>query len=156
MAKIAKQQSKTKNTAVAKFFISTGLTIATYIGLTKAKHKYTENKIRKNILKEEQAKRNDNTQNPSFKGLGKTIQGFAFSPVKNMWILDGAITGERLADSRSPQEFIGYFIKEMSTLCFMYYAGGKIQDALEKYAHSKYNKSIGLDVPRFWKNILKI
>ncbi len=142
MAKIAKQQSKTKNTAVAKFFISTGLTIATYIGLTKAKHKYTEDKIRKNILKEEQEKKN---ANPSFKGLGKTIQSFAFSPVKNMWILDGAITTERLTDSRSPQEFAGYAIKEVSLLLMLYYVGEKIQELCEKYAHKKYNKSIGLD-----------
>ena len=62
------------------------------------------------------------------------VETFAFSPVKNMWILDGAITGERLKDSRSPQELIGYGIKEGFTLCFMYYAGDKIQQALENYA----------------------
>ena len=39
---------------------------------------------------------------------------------QNMWILDGFITGERLKDSRSPQEFVGYGIKEASTLFFMY------------------------------------
>ena len=74
------------------------------------------------------------TKGPSFKGLGKAVEYFAFSPVRNMWILDGAITGERLKDSRSPQEFIGYSIKEASTLLFMYYAGGKIQELLEKKA----------------------
>ena len=73
------------------------------------------------------------------------MESFAFSPVKNMYILDGFITGERLKDSRSTQEFIGYGIKEASTLCFMYYAGGKIQELLEKQAAKKYNKSIGLD-----------
>ena len=62
-----------------------------------------------------------------------------------MWILDGAITGERLADSRSPQEFAGYSIKEGLYLFFMYYAGGKIQEYLEKRADKKYSKSSGLD-----------
>ena len=59
-------------------------------------------------------------ENPSFKGIGEVVKNFAFSPVKNMWILDGAITGERLADSRSPQEFMGYSIKEGLYLFFMY------------------------------------
>ena len=72
------------------------------------------------------------------------MEYFAFSPVRNMWILDGAITAERLKDSRSPQEFIGYGIKEASTLCFMYYAGGKIQEFLEKQAEKRGN-SIALD-----------
>ena len=62
-----------------------------------------------------------------------------------MWILDGFITGERLKDSRSPQEFFGYGIKEAATLCFMYYAGDKIQESLEKAAQEKHNKSIALD-----------
>jgi hypothetical protein len=62
-----------------------------------------------------------------------------------MWILDGAITGERLKDSRSPQELVGYGIKEAFTLCFMYYAGDKIQSYMENQANKKHNKSIGLD-----------
>ena len=89
----------------------------------------------------------ENKQNsaPSFKGLGNIVEKFAFSPVKNMWILDGAITTERLADSRTPQEFTGYAIKEASLLLMMYYVGGKIQNLCEKYAKNKYNKTIGLD-----------
>ncbi|MBR6127642.1 hypothetical protein IKQ21_08160 [bacterium] len=148
LAKISRQQNRTKNIALAKFFISTGLTIATYIGLTKAKHHYTEQKIRKNILKEEdkRKKAEENKQkNPAFKGIGTFVRNFAYSPVKNMWILDGAITTERLADSRSPQEFAGYAIKEASLLLMLYYVGGKIQEFCEKHAHKKYNKSIGLD-----------
>ena len=62
-----------------------------------------------------------------------------------MYILDGFITAERLRQSRNPQEFIGYLIKEAATLLFMYYAGGKIQEKFEDYATKKYNKSIGLD-----------
>ena len=73
------------------------------------------------------------------------IESLAFSPVKNMYVLDGFITATRLGESRTPQEFIGYSIKEAMTLCFMYYAGGKIQELLEKRAVKKFNKNIGLD-----------
>lgn len=149
--KIGNKQATYKNVALWKFFIATGATIASYIGLTRAKQAYTEEKIKKNLIKEYEAKKlkeqnsDKSTSNPSFKGLGEVVKNFAFSPVRNMWILDGAITGERLADSRTPQEFVGYTIKEGSLLFFMYYAGGKIQEYFENRASKKYNKSIGLD-----------
>lgn len=151
--KISKKESTFKNAAAARFFVSTGLAVASYIGLTKFKQHYTDKKIRENLIAEYQAEKEkkqkqDNGKklsNPSFKGLGSVVQGFAFSPVKNMWILDGCITGERLKDSRSKQEFVGYAIKESAILFFMYYAGGKIQDMLSNYAEKKYKMSIGLD-----------
>ena len=157
LEKIAKKQGLFKNLALYKFFFSTGMAIASYIGLTRAKQAYTENKIKQNLIAEYNANKskennseNSNTK-PSFKGLGDVVKNFAFSPVRNMWILDGAITTERLADSRTPQEFVGYGIKEASTLCFMYYAGGKIQEALEKIAIKKHNRTIGLDA-RVYEN----
>ena len=148
---IEKKQYLFKKLALYKFFFSTGMAIASYIGLTRMKQAYTENKIRKNLIEEynkRQLKENtksEKNQAPSFKGIGNIVKNFAFSPVKNMWILDGAITTERLADSRTPQEFTGYAIKEASILCFMYYAGGKIQKYLEDRANKKYNKNIALD-----------
>ncbi len=149
LEKIAKNPKNFKNAAFGKFIVSTTLTVGTYIGLTKIKQKYTENKIRKNLINEYNAKKQEDAKskssNTSFKGVGDAVKSIAFSPVKNMWILDGCITGERLKDSRSTQEFIGYAIKEASTLCFMYYAGGKIQEWLEKRANEKYQKCIGLD-----------
>ena len=152
LEKIGKKQGVFKNVALYKFFFATGATIASYIGLTRAKQHYTENKIKQNLIKEynsKQEKENKTStskgKNLNFKGLGEIVKNFAFSPVKNMWILDGAITGERLADSRSPQEFAGYSIKEGLYLFFMYYAGNKIQKALENRADKKFQKSIGLD-----------
>jgi len=151
--KISTKEKVFKRAATGKFFISTALTIGSYIGLTKYKQYYTDKKIRENLIKEykesqaNKAKENkdSNKTNPSFKGLGSAIESVAFSPVKNMWVLDGAITAERLADSRSKQEFIGYTIKEASLLFFMYYAGGKIQEMFENYAEKKHKMSIGLD-----------
>ena len=151
--KISQKEKMFKNTATAKFFVSTALTIASYIGLTKFKQSYTDKKIRENLIKEYQEsqvikakeEKEKPYTNPSFKGLGSAIESLAFSPVKNMWVLDGAITAERLKDSRTKQEFVGYAIKEASILFFMYYAGGKIQEMLENYAEKKHKMSIGLD-----------
>ena len=157
--KIGKKQGLFKNVALYKFLVATSLTIGTYIGLTKAKHAYTAKKIENNLIKEYNEKQNNeenkNISTPTFKGIGDVAKTFAFSPVKNMWILDGAITAERLSDSRTEQEFVGYAIKEASTLCFLYYAGEKIQKYFEKRANEKYNKSIGLDARVIENNSIK-
>lgn len=153
LEKAEKNKKLFKNLAATKFVASTVLAALTYVGMTRLKQHYTEQKIRKNLIKEyndsQKAKNNqptdNNISNPSFKGIGKVVEEFAFSPVKNMYIMDGFITTERLSDSRSSQEFVGYAIKEGSCLCFLYYAGGKIQEWMEKNANKKYNKSITLD-----------
>ena len=79
--------------------------------------------------------------NPSFKGLYNVM----LDPVKNTMVLDGGITTERLAKSRSPQELMGYAIKEGGFLFFMYILGEKIQNYFENSADKKHNKNISLD-----------
>ncbi len=162
--KIVNKEKTFKHAATAKFVVSTALTIASYIGLTKFKQNYTDKKIRENLIKEYQEAQvqkskeqniEKTSSNPSFKGVGSAIESLAFSPVKNMWVLDGAITAERLKDSRTKQEFVGYAIKEASILFFMYYAGGKIQELLENYAEKKYNTSIALDARVLENDFLK-
>lgn len=156
--KIEKNPKLFKNTASGRFVFSTALTIAGYIMLTKFKQKYTEKQIKQNLINEYNAKKSqqenvnkepqteiENPKNLTFKGIAPLIEYFAFSPVRNMYILEGAITATRLKDSRSPQELIGYGIKEAAAWIFLYFAGGKIQNAVEKYTKDKYNKSIGLD-----------
>ena len=155
LEKAGKNKRLFKNLAATKFFASTIIAAGAYIGLTKLKQYYTDQKIRKNLIKEYQAevkkKEAENkqdvtkTKEPSSKGLGKIVEEFAFSPVKNMYILDGFITTERLKDSRTSQEFAGYAIKEGSVLVFLYYAGKKIQQFMENSAKKKHNKSITLD-----------
>ena len=155
---VEKHQKLFKNLVATKFVVATALTVASYIGLTKIKQNYTEKKIRENLIKEHEKKQQlidqKNQQNekkvekskaPNFKGFGAVVEEFAFSPVKNMYILDGFITGERLRDSRSAQELAGYAIKEGSYLFFMYYAGRKIQEWMEQAAKKNHNKSITLD-----------
>ncbi len=150
LEKAGKNSRLFKNLAATKFVVSTAFAALTYVTLTKLKQNYTENKIRKNLIKEynekkEREKDNTTSKNPSFKGIGKIVEEFAFSPVKNMYIMDGFITTERLADSRTSQEFFGYAIKEASCLFFLYYAGKKIQKIMEDSAKKNHNKSIALD-----------
>ena len=161
IAKASKNQKLFKGLFLAKFGISTVMTALTYFGLTKFRHNYTEKQIKKDYFayKNEQDKlkyigqeipfsssfaqiHNPKNKNISFTG---GIQEFMFNPVKNLMLVDGTITGERLSHSRNPQDFLGYVIKEGSFWLFMYGLGGKIAKALEKHSESRYNKSIDLD-----------
>ncbi len=147
LEKVGGKQKLFKNLAVAKFAVSTVLAAVSYFTLTRLKQRYTEKKIRENLIEEYNNKKNENNKgkNLSFKGVGKAFEELAFSPVKNMYLMDGFITTERLADSRSSQEFAGYAIKEGSCLFFLYFAGKKIQKWMENSAKKKHNKSITLD-----------
>ena len=73
------------------------------------------------------------------------LKDFMNDPVRNLMIVDAAITTERLTSSRNTQEFIGYAIKEGTFWTFMYLASKPIQKWLEKRSAVKYNKSIDLD-----------
>lgn len=171
---VAAHQPKFKGATFAKFALSTVLTCASYFGLTKYRHNYTEEQIKKDYF----AKQNQSGKNVSFmdgkvagnvpfssafsdvyvnnkqvanakKGNNNVtftggLQDFIFDPVKNLMIVDATITGERLTDSRNPQDFFGYVIKEGSFWAFMYGAGPLIEKALEKHADKK-GKSIDLD-----------
>jgi hypothetical protein len=158
--KIEKNEKLFKNTAFSRFIFSTALTIVAYVMLTKFKQKYTEKQIKQNLINEYNQQKAEKekamaenksenvdeiSQNPSFRGMGSAVEYFVFSPVKNMLILEGAITTTRLKDSRSPQELIGYAIKESFAWIFLYFAGARIQKAIENNAKAKYNKSISLD-----------
>lgn len=159
---VAENQSKFKALTVAKFAASTILTAGTYLGLTKFRHNYTESKIKKDYfekMKKQQMngyntenipfssafshvhKQNKNSKNVAFTG---GVQDFIFDPVKNLMLVDGAITGERLTHAKNPQDFLGYAIKEGFFWAFMYFAGPTLSKALEKFADQK-GKSIDLD-----------
>lgn len=163
IAKVAKNQKMYKGLTVAKFAASTLLTMGTYFGLTKFRHKYTEEQIKKDyfqktILNKEKFNftssvpfsaafdevhgQQNKSKQPSFTG---GWQEFMFNPVKNLMIVDASISGERLAHARNKQDFVGYAVKEGTFWAFMYFAGKKIQNALESHAEKKYNKSIDLD-----------
>ena len=149
-----------KNLSLIKFGISTALAIATYMGLTKYRQYY---RMKEEIaqLKEEQAKTAKNMPKQelnvpqAFQGVhGKKskdvaftgLQDFMFNPVKNLMLLDGAITEERLRSSESKQELINYTIKEGGTWMFMYFAGPLFQKFFEKHAKDKAGNPLPINL----------
>ena len=161
ITKAANHQKLFKTLTLAKFAASTVLTALSYFGLTKFRHQYTEKQITKDYLdnKKKVAESFGSRDIPfsskfsavhsdkkkaqvSFTG---GLQDFMFNPVKNLMIVDGVITGERLSHSRNPQDFMGYVIKEGSFWLFMYLAGPMIAKALEKHSEIFNKKSIDLD-----------
>lgn len=93
----------------------------------------------------EHAPSNNKKFSPSFGMNLAPLQQFLFDPVKNTMIIDAGITTERLVDSRNPQDFIGYAIKEGGFWAFMYFAGQAIQNYIEKKSAAA-GKPIDLDV----------
>ncbi|MEI8128324.1 MAG: hypothetical protein WCG95_01775 [bacterium] len=172
--KAANNIKMVKGLNLAKFLVSTALTLLSYSALTTFRHKHTEKNIIKEIHKEETEKKlkeeyfkgkmplafksiksAQKTKTPSFGMNMHALQDFMFNPVKNMMIVDGGITASRLGDSRNPQDFMGYVIKEGSFWAFMYFAGKKIQEHFEKKSEQKYNKSIDLDIRAIQSDELK-
>lgn len=151
---------------MGKFVVSTALTILSYAGLTKYRHLQTKKAAQKEILKEMQLENKDNkdkflytkpANKAAFNGLhqNKTqdqpaftggISEFMYNPVKNLMILDGSITAERLAESRNKQELAGYAIKEGSFWAFMYFASKPIQKFLENRAEKNTQKPVAIDL----------
>ncbi len=163
---VSLNKGKFKTLSLIKFAASTLLTSITYLGLTKYRHKYTEDQIKKDYFEKQKHKHisfKDKTSqqvpfsaafsqvHQSKKGNNNKVsftggfEDFIFDPVKNLMIVDASITGERLTHSRNPQDFLGYVIKEGSFWAFMYFAGPLISKALESSAEKKHNKSIDLD-----------
>ena len=158
--KAAKNPKFTKNLALGKFAFSTIAAICTYTGLTKFRQNYrlkeAKEKLKHNNAGQKQQTIYANTlpqKSPSaFEGVhkqkqdknisfGGALQEFMFNPAKNMMLLDGAITEERLRNSQSKQEFINYTIKEAGTWAFMYFAG----DIIRKHLENKSKVPIELD-----------
>lgn len=165
LKEVAQHQKTFKSLTVMKFAISTILTALTYLGLTKFRHKYTENQIKKEYLEKQKNKnvsfekstqqvpfssafadvhqnnKKANSKNVAFTG---GVQDFIFDPVKNLMLVDGAITGERFSHARNGQDFFNYVLKEGGFWGFMYFAGPLISKAMEKHA-DRIGKPIDLD-----------
>ncbi|MFR1671981.1 MAG: hypothetical protein ACLSWI_03445 [Candidatus Gastranaerophilaceae bacterium] len=153
----------TKNLAMTKFVVSTALTVGAYLGLTKYRqhHRFEqalkeEKAKQQSALKNSAANNSETTQNQTFQQMKENLnkkqvnftgglQEFMINPVKNLMILDGVITEERLRNSESKQEFINYAIKEGSTWGFMYFAGPIFQKFFENRVMNKHQIPINFD-----------
>lgn len=174
LIKVSEHQGKFKALTIAKFAAATVLTAGSYLGLTKFRHNYTEEKIKKDYFEKVKKSQNKQHQNSNvnfssaFSNVHNTdnkkqnknltftggFENFIFDPVRNLMLVDGTITGERLSHAKNPQDFMNYVIKEGSFWAFMYFAGPMISKALEKHADAK-GKSIDLDSRVIFGNDLK-
>jgi len=171
---VAKNTKLAQSLFLGKFATSTALTLASFFTLVKVKQHLTKKEIEKQFWakKSEEVFYNDkvakspafkafmssnnNTNNTnkniSFKGIGSTLSKFMFDPVKNLFIVDAGITGERLANSRTKNEFVETSIKEGGFLFFMYIAGKYIQHGIEKIS-SKLGSQLNYMLMSFHQNI---
>lgn len=191
LEKVGNSAKKFKGLTFGKFVASTLLTILSYYGLTKFRHKHIEEHIKEDYLKKHANELQHNkTQDKTIKAEISTklekvptafsavhknktennnksdrnttftgIQDFMFSPTKNLMIVDGSITAERIFESRTPQDTVGYIVKEGSFWAFMYFLGEKIQQHFENSAEKNHDRNIQLDArvieSEEFKNALK-
>ena len=161
LEKITSKQKLFKGLTFGKFVASTALTIISYGALTDFRQKYREEKIKKDFYEKHSQKKKENnstillTKSKTFDSIHKKtnkeikftgkLEDFMFSPVKNLMIVDGSITTERIAKSQNKQEFMGYVLKEGFFWFFMYFAGERIKAMLENSSLKKRNIPISLD-----------
>lgn len=146
--KVEKNKKLFKNLFYTKFAVSTVITLAAYFGLTMFRQKHTEKALLKEIHeenKQKEIKENKQSKNPSFGMNMSFINQFLFDPVKNTMIIDGGITTQRLMESRNPQDFLGYVIREGGFLVSMYVVDKAIRNHLAKKAIESH-KPIDLDI----------
>ncbi len=171
LADTAAHTKKAQGLFLGKFAAATALTLASFFTLVKVKQHYTKKEIEKQFWAKKSAElqytnslaqspafkafmpankantsdsNKQNNKNVSFKGLGSVLSGVMFDPVKNLFIVDVGITGERLVNSRTKTEFAETAIKEGSLLFFLYVAGSYVQKGIEQFSEKLMGKPIGL------------
>lgn len=158
-----------KGMFLGKFAAATALTLGSFFTLVKAKQNYTQKQIENEFWKKKSQdhfyynnvakspafkafspeiknaeNKKANSKHVSFKGVGSFLSGFMFDPVKNLFLVDAGITGERLGSSRTKSEFAEYAIKEGSLLFLLYVAGRYVQQGIEKISEKVFKKPIDL------------
>lgn len=176
-----KNITKTKNLNLLKFGAALGLTMLSYGALTKAKQFMTKKNIEKEFFKEqlkenkvasngrysdlkfanpqsgvfsEFEKRNDKTT-PSFGSLNPSgiATEFVLNPIKNMIILDSAISGQRIACARTKEERKEYGIKEGSFLFFVYGADALLKKGINAASSKLLKTPIDLEADFLSSNL---
>lgn len=173
-----KNIGKIKKLNIAKFGLSLGLTMLSYFGLTKYKQAMTKKNIEKEfMLKQMKAKTNvgyyehfeksdvfkdfNNKEKsactPSFGSSAaiKVAENIMLNPIKNMMVLDGCISGERLAQSRTKGEFKENLIKEGSFLFFVYGADKAIKKGMNWISERLLKTPIDLDINLITSDLAK-
>jgi len=160
-----KNIAKTKNLNLLKFGMALGLTMLSYLGLTKIKQFMTKKNIEKEYLRKKTSK-NKNIYiqpkvkpifseftnqpagaSPSFGSAGAAgiAEEFVLNPIKNMIILDTGISTQRILSSRNKKERKEYAIKEGAFLFFVYGADKIIKRGINSVSKKIFNAPIDLE-----------
>ena len=173
-----KNISKVKKLNIVKFGLSLGLTMLSYFGLTKYKQAMTKRNIEKEFMQKQMKARtnvgyyehfersdvfNDfdnkgkSSSTPSFGSAAviKAAENIMLNPIKNMMVLDGCISGERLAHSRTKGEFKENLIKEGSFLFFVYGADKAIKKGINWISEKVLKTPIDLDINLITSDLAK-
>lgn len=149
-----------KGLSVGKFAFSTAISAFALSKIIDYKQKSTQKRIEKDFYKNNASKTllNKSLQNNdkfnavtgkkedksvSFKGLGSIAQAFVYNPIVNTMLLDGVITGKRLAKARHGERK-EVALKEAFQLFFIYALAKPIQMAFEAVG-KHFDMPIGLD-----------
>ena len=174
----AKNINKIKKLNIIKFGLSLGLTMLSYFGLTKYKQAMTKRNIEKEFMQKQMKEKtnvgyyehfeksdvfadfnkNEKAKNkPSFGSSAaiKLAENIMLNPIKNMMVLDGCISTERLAHSRTKGEFKENLIKEGSFLFFVYGADKAIKKGINWLSEKVLNTPIDLDINLITSDLAK-
>ncbi len=150
--RVLEKKDFVKTLNVSKFITAAILTLGAYSMLTNFRHKHTRECIKKHKAQRNKAKFiNTKSSLEEFlnkkpgKGVNFTgIGSIMANPVQNTMVVDIGITGTRLGKSQTPQEFIGYTIKEGGGWAFMYLIQKPLREYFEKVSQAG-GKCIALD-----------
>lgn len=134
----------------SKFVFATLATALMYKATANLRNMITKYNVSKKLKQQNENKAFKNEQlngQVSFQGgLTHAIQDFALDPVKNMMLIDGAITASRLTESRNKSEFLEFALSEGSFWVFMYGLNTPVLNGLHN-ASDKFSKiPINLDI----------
>ncbi len=174
----AKNINKIKKLNIIKFGLSLGLTMLSYFGLTKYKQAMTKKNIEKEFMQKQMKEKTNvgyyehfeksavfadfnnsekQKNTPSFgcSSAIKVAENIMLNPIKNMMVLDGCISTERLAHSRTKGEFKENLIKEGSFLFFVYGADKAIKKGINWFSEKILNTPIDLDINLITSDLAK-
>lgn len=143
-------EKKFKGLFGSKFVFATLATALMYKATANLRNFITKHNVAKKIKEQnEHTQTKNETLNGqvSFQGgITHAIQDFALDPVKNMMLIDGAITASRLTESRNKSEFLEFALSEGSFWVFMYGLNTPVLNGLQKASDKFANIPINLDI----------
>lgn len=141
-----------KGLCIGKVTFATIATVIAYNCVASLRNAITQRNVEKNhknLKQQNDAKSfgNATQKNVSFSSSALNfVQSFALDPVRNMALVDLAITSGRLGASRNKYETMEFALSEGSFWLFMYALSAPVAKGLEKISDKCFNKPVSLDI----------